>query len=178
MPHRHHKVSSKRLFFALWPDDKTRQQITTLYKQLHQPDYRPVKPSNLHITLAFLGLVDHNTEQQLIKQAGQILAPNLKLSFNQLNLWQKPRILCLTSAHAAKDLLKLANQIQRISNNCGIALEEKKYKPHITLARNASYKIDLNFHPINWRADSFMLVQSHHTKSNIHYQPLKNWSLN
>ena len=45
-----------RLFFALWPDDSTRDRVIELSRRLHA-DYggRLVARESLHMTLAFLG---------------------------------------------------------------------------------------------------------------------------
>ena len=51
--------TAKRLFFALWPEDSTRAELTAAMRRL-QPEVtaRWVMPENLHMTLAFLGDVE------------------------------------------------------------------------------------------------------------------------
>lgn len=169
--------TSKRLFFALWPLDKTRQQIACQYRRVHQPQYKPVKTDNLHITLIFLGQVDNDTEQKLIQGANQISTPAFQLSFDQLSLWRKPGILCLTSQLKNQALLTLVDQLKNLCINCGIASESRPYKAHITLAKKATFKPDNKIKNINWLATSFCLVQSTNISTGVHYQIIKTWPL-
>lgn len=177
MPNRQQTIRSKRLFFALWPDDHTRQQIASLCTQLNADTCKPTKAENIHITLAFLGQVDETTEQTLIQQIEHLSAPRLQLTFDQLKLWRKPQILCLTSAHPNQNLLQLNLQIKQICQACGIVLEDRPYKAHITLARKAKKKLNTQAISINWRAHSFSLIESINTRNGPVYRLIRTWSL-
>ena len=49
---------SRRLFFAYWPDVKTRQSLIEATRAaVASIDGQPVTGSNLHVTLAFIGRV-------------------------------------------------------------------------------------------------------------------------
>ncbi len=168
---------SKRLFFALWPIDKTRQQIASQYRRLHQPQYKPVKTDNLHITLIFLGQVDNDTETKITQGANQISTPAFQLSFDQLSLWRRPGILCLTSQKQNPGLLSLVERLKKLSESCGIASESRPYKAHITLAKKAFVKPDTKIKSIVWQATTFSLVQSTNTSNGVHYQIIKTWPL-
>ena len=50
----------RRLFVALWPDAKVRHEITMLQArpEIREVAGRVVPPSNIHMTLQFLGDVD------------------------------------------------------------------------------------------------------------------------
>jgi len=43
----------KRLFFALWPSDKTRKQINNFNRLISSTHLKQVKVDNLHVTLVF-----------------------------------------------------------------------------------------------------------------------------
>lgn len=169
--------TSKRLFFALWPIDKTREQIAGQYRRLHQSQYKPVKTDNLHITLIFLGQVDNDTETKIIQGANQISAPAFQLSFDQLSLWRRPGILCLTSQQQNQGVSTLVERLKNLSESCGIASESRPYKAHITLAKKAFYKPDIKIKSIIWQATTFCLVQSTNTSTGVHYQVIKTWPL-
>ena len=65
----------KRLFFALWPDNNSRQQIAQINQQITFPNMRKLIPDNLHITLVFLGNVDDAIATAVQQRAGDIIAP-------------------------------------------------------------------------------------------------------
>ena len=59
---------TSRLFFALWPDDVTRQALAELSRSLEYVDFKQVRSYNFHVTLVFLGQVSAETVC-LLKQA-------------------------------------------------------------------------------------------------------------
>ena len=168
----------KRLFFALWPDEITRQQITQLIGRLGDDNLKKVRPENLHVTLSFLGNVDSETEQQLKERAARIDASPFTISFTQLHFWRKPKILCLLSQDPPPSpMLSLVHQLTEIVEMCGLKTEDRPYKPHITLARKARRACSLQFKPIVWSAENFCLVESTSTVNGVSYQVLQTWKL-
>ncbi len=168
----------KRLFFALWPHDVTRQQITQLIGRLSDDNLKKVRPENLHITLSFLGNVDSETEQQLIERTARIDASAFTITFTQLHFWRKPKILCLLSQQPPPlSMLFLVQQLAEIGEICGLKTEDRPYKPHITLARKARRAYPLQFKPIVWSAESFCLVESTSTVNGVSYRVLHTWKL-
>jgi len=66
-------VTTRRLFFALWPDDDTRQLIrNNLKKVIQHGGGKRVPEENLHLTLSYLGSVDEAT-QRCIEQFADTL---------------------------------------------------------------------------------------------------------
>ena len=61
---------NQRLFFALWPDEGTRERLATL--ALDDITVRWVSRDNLHVTLAFLGSVDKHARSCVEHVASQI----------------------------------------------------------------------------------------------------------
>jgi len=168
----------KRLFFALWPSDKVRKQIDSFNCSIPSAHLKKVKSDNLHVTLVFLGNVDVESELMLRQSVSDIKAEPLELYFDQLAFWSKPRILCLLTQHYDKQLLMLFNELKRKVEKCGIKIEERPYKPHITLARKASKLIDAKSFSIEWPVQSFCLVESCSTADGVHYQVLQRWCFN
>ncbi len=169
----------KRLFFALWPDDDIRNQLLVITRQIAEaePDVRLVKPSNLHVTLSFLGNVDEETEKRLIECCQDIVSDSFLLTFDRMTCWRKPRILCLLAKPVA-EILDLVEQINRRAERVGIKTESRPYKPHITLARKASHPVALSFEKIDWLARDFCLLESVTDENGVDYQVRCRWSLN
>ena len=167
-----------RLFFALWPDDKTCQQINDVIEALSSKSGRRVTPENIHITLAFLGSVSDEVTECLQDQAKIIHADGFKLSLDSLGWWKKPQIICLASSFVPDELTNLVIQINKAANGCGIKLENRPYKPHITLIRKAKQEISENsFQTINWNVESFVLAQSVTHPEGVSYTIRNTWRL-
>ena len=166
----------KRLFFALWPNNETRKQIDIFNKSIKTDNLKKVQRDNLHITLVFLGNVDIKSEAILRQRVESISIQPFELQFDQLNFWQKPRILCLATQQHDPQLSILFNALKKAAEQCGIKTEKRPYQPHITLARKARTMIKIETPFIEWQAQSFCLVESSSTANGVHYQVLQNWN--
>lgn len=151
----------RRLFFALWPDDATREALTRVARSLPRQRGRPVPERNLHITLAFVGAVDASAEQCLIAQAARIEAEAFQLTLTHIGHFRRSRILWLGADSCPAPLNDLAQQLNRALEMCGLKPDLKPYSPHVTLLRDAMpapAKIEVP--RINWRAENFYLMES------------------
>lgn len=154
----------KRLFFALWPDDKTRRAIQEATRTLVQHcDGRPVPPENFHVTLAFLGQQPGDLLDDITAVARDILVGDLKLELelDKLGYWPKPRVVWLGSSAKSRSLDSLAASLWAGLEGLGVAPDKRALYPHITLCRKARRPPPLNLsRTLAWRADNFVLVQS------------------
>ena len=166
----------KRLFFALWPNNETRKQIDKINQSISSEGLKRVKCDNLHVTLVFLGNVDAESEAMIRQCMKNISAQPFTIQFDQLSFWRKPRILCLTTQQYDQQLLILLDALKRELEQCGMVMEDRPYKPHITLARKALRLIDMDIQTIKWQVYSFCLVESLSTPDGVHYQVLQRWN--
>ncbi|MGZ5000130.1 MAG: RNA 2',3'-cyclic phosphodiesterase [Methylomonas sp.] len=166
----------KRLFFALWPDEKTRQQCGDIIQKLSGAGLRPVAAKNLHVTLVFLGNIDDEREAAVTAAAGALNVPSgMSVTFDRLSFWKKPAIYCLTGSRFDASVAELVEQLSAIAFQYGIQVDERPFRPHVTLARKARAAVDIDFKPIIWRADDFCLVQSCSTKDGVEYRVIRRW---
>lgn len=166
---------TSRLFFALWPDDETRQTLARLKRSLPSKDFKWVQPHNLHVTLVFLGHVDPATELAIKQSVNDISAQPFTLTFDSLSYWSKPRILCLSCKQVTPEAAKLAAELDiRVRAN-GLLTDSRPYIPHITLARHACHVPDIKFEPIAWRAEAFCLVESCSETGGVRYKVIQQW---
>jgi 2'-5' RNA ligase len=168
-------TDSSRLFFALWPDDQTRQKQARLNKFIEVKGFRPVQPQNLHVTLVFLGHVDAASELLIKHSVIGISASPFVLTFDQLSYWSRPKVLCLTCSQLVDEVEMLVAALNMEVASFGLQTENRPYKPHITLARHAQYLPDINFEPIVWRAESFCLVESCSEQGGVSYKVRQQW---
>lgn len=167
----------RRLFFALWPDDAIRQHCLDVVNKLSGQGLRPVAPKNLHVTLLFLGNID--AEQQAgISAAADALSvpPIMELTFDRLSFWKKPAIYCLTGRRFDREVAALVEQLASIATQYGVMVDERPFKPHITLARKAKASVVIEFESIIWRAGALCLAESCSTADGVEYRVIKRWA--
>jgi len=150
----------KRLFFVLCPPEQVRKQINLLNLSIKGEDLNKLKADNLHVTLLFLGSTPAETEKRIRCAVESIRIQPFALCFNQLAFWKKPGILCLTTQQYDPQLAILVDMLKKLVEQCGISIEDRNYKPHITLARKARELINTEVQSIEWQAGSFCLLES------------------
>lgn len=166
----------KRLFFAIWPDDASRRQLDELNHRIELPG-RKLIPDNLHITLVFLGNVDDQTAMAVQQRAAKIKARPFTLIFDELDFWRRPRVLCLTCRRQPKEIYALVNALTEMVEAFPVNLDKRAYRAHVTLARKAQQRPDIDFEPVRIEASRFALVQSVSTERGVRYYVLDSWPL-
>jgi 2'-5' RNA ligase len=169
---------TRRLFFALWPDDETRAAIASLARvQIHKQAKR-VAADNLHITLAFPGNVTARVQACLEEAADRISGAPFWLSIDRLGYWPGPRIIWAAPSQTPPELWSLAATLRELLAACGLEPEKRPYQAHITLARKASRAIAVTrIAPIAWSIRQFCLVESVSEPAGVSYRVLRIWPL-
>ncbi len=168
--------NTSRLFFALWPDTKTRQAVTELSQSIAAHEFKWVPAHNFHITLIFMGHIDTNVESLIRQSVENITSQPFTLTFDCLSYWSKPKILCLSCRRAAPEAIMLEAALDSVVANYGLRTEIRPYSPHITMARQAHYLPELKIEPLLWRATGFCLVESCSEPDGVCYKVIQHWS--
>lgn len=167
-----------RLFFALWPDDETRNNLYKVAKQFKNEELRLVKKSNLHMTLEFLGEVSDSDQKGLIEKVGNIKNEPFDLQLTRVGFWKKPQILFIGTTQIPKPLITLVKSIKDCVKQQGLKTDDREYKPHVTVARKAKKVIvSKEDFTIDWHVNSFALVVSKSTVDGVEYYVTNEWSL-
>lgn len=89
-----------RLYFALWPDDGIRLQLSRYRLQLaREGDGRAVFPATLHMTLAFLGDVDDTLIPSVEKIADELQAAPFNYAVNVAGCFPKAGVAIIGDNH-------------------------------------------------------------------------------
>ncbi|HSC84116.1 MAG TPA: RNA 2',3'-cyclic phosphodiesterase [Pseudomonas sp.] len=160
-----------RLFFALPCPAPVRTRITHWRQGLDLPG-KLVPPANLHLTLVFLGAQPVSRLGQLTTLAGQLEVPAFALHLDTLDCWHDG-LLHLAPGQAPDALLHLQNQLQQCLIEAGFTLEQRRYRPHLTLARHSDLPGTSAPASFTWTVEHFALYAS----SNEEYQTLQSWPL-
>lgn len=167
-----------RLFFALWPDETVRQQLTVLMRQSSQHNHgKPMNPMNLHQTLVFLGNVKADLLPCLQQTVGDIKCERFTLQLDTLGWFKKPRVIWSGSEHMPDQLLALVSQIRAGCLHCGLPVDDISFKVHITLQRKAQHFQPFDIVPIEWNVEDFVLVQSFTYSQGVEYKVIDRWPL-
>jgi 2'-5' RNA ligase len=166
---------SLRLFYALWPDDAARAELMRLQSGLHG---RLTRYDNFHITLAFLGQQPAALLPALKEILERLPTGSMTLTLNRSGYFSRNRI-AWAGMHAPPDaLFELQRSLAQLLVRKQVAYDaQSSFKPHVTLARNASPPSDMVFTPIVWRASQVVLVQSDMQRDGVIYRVLGSRSL-
>jgi 2'-5' RNA ligase len=169
---------TRRLFFALWPDEDTRAALGALARERVQRQARRVADHNLHITLAFPGNVTARVQACLEEGAGGITGAPFELAIDRLGHWPGPRIIWAAPGQTPPQLWSLAAALREVLAGCGLEPETRPYQAHITLARKASQAFPLTrIAPVPWSIRHFCLVESVSEPAGVRYAVLRTWPL-
>ena len=129
---------SKKLFFALWPDNRQRDRLRDVINSVARTvEGKMVDRRLWHVTLAFVGDLDDERLPELSARAAKIKVEPFRLSFDRLEYWPRPKLACLTAPTVPTELAALVDGLNAILTDMGITTEDRTYRPHITVVRNA-----------------------------------------
>jgi 2'-5' RNA ligase len=168
-----------RLFFALWPDEDTRTQIDHVAREFKSQNIKPVKQSNLHITLEFLGEVSAEDQAALIEKIDKLELEPFEIELTRIGWWHKPQILWIGTRHVPKELTRLVKSIKKCVRKQGLKTDKREYHPHVTIARKVKEVVIPNkaLH-IPWQVNRFVLVVSSTNENGAEYQVIYEWDIN
>jgi len=173
------KSNTARIFFALWPEESVRQALHRLTKEYKpQCKGRAINEDGLHITLQFMGEVEYTRLPLLIQTAGKVSAPPFGFILNRLSFWPKNRMAYATLLTFVPALDQLVTALKHQLTAAGFLIKNDEFIPHVTLLRQIENVLESQaITPIEWWADSFVLVESTVTDKGSRYQILHKWPL-
>jgi len=166
-------VPTRRLFFALWPDDEQRAALTHASARIvRHCGGRPVPGENLHVTLAFLGSVPEPrlTELGAVARRAAAAFPRdsvpIALSLGTLEHWAKAQVLTVLERKdeapaAPSGAPTLARILCTETAAAGFSPDLKPFRVHVTVARKVARPPRPGvMRKVEWSFDAFALVES------------------
>ncbi|MBO0849968.1 MAG: RNA 2',3'-cyclic phosphodiesterase [Pseudonocardia sp.] len=159
-----------RLFVAVIPPAEAVEELRAATAALHSelgPTLRWTRPEQWHLTLAFLAEVDDATRTELTGRLERVAARTapLRLSvgpggrFGDRVLWARVR-------GDTDRLRRLAGSVRAAVRRCGLPVEDRPYRAHLTLARTNGADLRsavarlADFDGSPWTASRLHLVRS------------------
>ncbi len=166
---------SRRLFFALVPDQAIREQIECVQKSLAGSG-RAAKPHQFHATLAFLGM-----QQPEVIPAIQAVAEGLsfkpcRLCMDRIGQFRRAGVLWLGIHEVPGALEAFQNSLVSALLDAGIGYDQKPWEFHITLYRKMRKRpVIMDPVAIEWQVNGFELIESVSVGSGVEYRSIGHW---
>jgi len=129
-----------RLFVGLSVSEVIRNRLAALSGGI--PGARWIAPKNMHITLKFIGDIENGLADDIDIALQAVRANPMELNLNGVGVFGKKHggRLIWVGVQSNDALLRLYGKVEVALNNIGIARENRKFLPHVTIARlrNAS----------------------------------------
>jgi len=136
--------------------------------------------ASLHVTLAFLGSVAQRRIPELAALARQVATqnPRLELTFDRLEHWAKPQLLCAVSSAPAPCAAAFSAALKRQVEASGFSPDLKPFRAHVTVARKVVHSVhSQDMPPLLWAAGGFALVSSRTDPEGPVYSVIESYAL-
>lgn len=164
-----------RAFFALQPDTAARQALAQ-QRPMGRGAGRPVPEDNLHVTLAFLGDVDDATVTRARAAASRVAAAGFSLCFRDRAVWRSG--VCVAVPETVPEPANaLRGQLAGLLREARVAVDQRVWRPHVTLARRARGGTERLAEPVTVAFNTFVLMQSLAQAQGVRYTILDRWAL-
>ena len=171
-------TSSRRLFLACWPDQALQELLYDLAQHLQEKHGgKATARENIHLTLVFLGQVQRHKEQQLRQQLRMLDFKQFDLELDQTGSFTHCRINWVGPGNMPEELKNLHQALKDVSQGLGFHTEERPYKPHVSLLRNADNQINETIEPMPWKVDRYCLIESKLKSEGVQYDLLEEFQL-
>lgn len=134
----------KRLFLAI-PIQTENNGFAPLVDDLrrrlsHEKMINWVKPTNIHLTLKFIGETPPQDESKIIDAVSKVLEnqKSFTIEFNHTGIFgarYAPRVLWLGMQQTPEELLSLEEKILTAFDDIGYLRDRQNFVPHLTLGR-------------------------------------------
>lgn len=151
-----------RLFFALWPSDRTAEALGQLAREVaDECGGRPMPAAKIHLTLAFLGEVAPERFEAVIGAARAVPPVAFDLRIDRLGAFRRSKVAWAGITRMHPRLAELQQALERELRAREFALEERPFAPHVTLARKVERTLQPEaIEPLVWRVRGYRLVRT------------------
>ena len=168
-------VSVKRIFFALWPNDRQRDQLRNVISPAAKLiEGSAVYRGSWHVTIAFIGEYPERLIPDLQAAAAAMTFEPFRIRFDKAEFWPRPKIAVLATQSVPAELERLVAALNGVLTDAGIVTESRSFRPHITIVRRARpFETQRLAQPALIEWSGFELVESVSGPRGTTYHPLK-----
>lgn len=172
-------VEVERLFLALLPDVSMRAKLDELINELPLDDTcRRIPIGLVHVTLVFIGNFPVSQRAILCDALSTVSTGSFELFFDRVSFRQRQQMLWLES-NVPDALNELVNQLKLAMANLGVAVDDRMFRSHMTLAKKLRRfpRQKLEFEPLVWAVKDFTLLRSKTLPTGAEYTQLETFPL-
>jgi RNA 2',3'-cyclic 3'-phosphodiesterase len=171
------RLITRRLFFALWPDEPVRAALEhAARKAVRGSGGRPLPVSNWHVTLAFLGSVEEGRMSMVVEAAASVPIAPFRMAFDRIEYWQRAAVLCIVASRPPAVAIELAKSLYEALRQREFTPDPKPWRAHVTVARKVAKPHVLGaLDPVEWQVDGFALVESETLPEGARHTVLQRW---
>ena len=149
------------MFFALWPGEAER---AALFKQAvalkADAGGLLTRAEKLHMTLVFLGDVERERTAQLERIARSVVSSAFTMRIDKTGYWPRQKIVWAAPQSVPASLTMLVSALEGALRAAGFCHEDRAWRPHISLLREARRPETLTEMALEWPVREFVLVES------------------
>ncbi len=170
-----------RLFFAINFQKEVKDALAAVQNDLRRQVVRGnfTLYENLHLTLVFIGEVHDRQAERLVQIAEELEAGPFVLRFTHLGRFKRDGgDLIWAGMEKSAPLLSLYEKLAARVQTAGFSVEERAYKPHLTLARAVRFRDffslpDYKMDPLEAEVTGISLMKSERLKGRLTYTELR-----
>lgn len=184
-----------RLFVGLEIPETIKSHLASFTQSIKtHPNLRWIPAISLHITLKFLGQVDSKNVSSIQSVLSRVAAerPQLKLALGKGGVFPSsgaPRVFWSAIEGDVRELTELATTLEQELAPLGYPPENRKFKPHLTVARSVGDKplpapvtgqfctLFSGYASPTFQVNEVHLIQSHLNASGARYETLSRFPL-
>ena len=172
-----------RIFIAVPVPEEVRQAVADRISGLAIPG-KLAPPENWHITLRFLGVVDHVSYERFLASLNHLPVGQFRVRLDGFGAFPRPAkatVVWIGVGSGSEELIALNETAEEAAVAAGLLGEERPFHPHLTLSRvrppaDARHLIDEEIH-LGWRCDRVLVYRSHLGGGPARYEPLETFHL-
>jgi 2'-5' RNA ligase len=173
-----------RAFFGLPVPEAVRNELEPYLAACAAiaPEFRWVPAPNLHLTVRFIGSIEHAVVEGIANRLAEGALESFELALGGMGTFKRGRQVRVVWIHAstgAEAARELAAQVEAECAAEGLVPEARPFQPHLTLAR-ARPREGAPLPPLPdpprleaWRADELVLYRSRLGRAGSVYEPLR-----
>lgn len=138
-----------------------------------------VDAANFHITLCFLGQITPRQHEALMSELDNLAHSPFSIDLDSSGIWNGPKILFAAPSSPPNELMQLARSTRKAARRAAIEVDNREYKPHVTVVRKATAALPMPLYPphIDVHASAFHLFESVSTPQGVSYPIRQSWPL-
>jgi len=173
-----------RAFFGLPVPEAVRDELEPYLATcaMAAPLFRWVPAANLHLTVRFIGSIEHAVIEDIADRVAERPLAGFELGLGGVGTFNRGRLVRVISLEVSSGLeaaQALAAQVEAECAAAGLTAETRPFQPHLTLAR-ARPREGASLPPLPgppelkpWHADELVLYLSHLGRAGSVYEPLR-----